>query len=60
MAFMLMQTPDPLTLKDALPNFSRTTHIFLPINDARNVSVAALTQSAAQVDLCMRVTANVF
>jgi sentrin-specific protease 8 len=40
MAFMLMQTPDPLTLKDALPNFSRTTHIFLPINDARNVSVA--------------------
>ncbi|PBP26412.1 ulp1 protease family protein [Diplocarpon rosae] len=40
MAFMLMQTPDPLTLKEALPNFSRTTHIFLPINDARNVSVA--------------------
>jgi sentrin-specific protease 8 len=40
MAFMLMQTPDPLTLKDALPNFSKTTHIFLPINDARNVSVA--------------------
>ncbi|CZR51022.1 related to sentrin-specific protease SENP8 (SUMO-specific protease) [Phialocephala subalpina] len=40
MAFMLMQTPNPLTLKDALPNFSRTTHIFLPINDARNVSVA--------------------
>ena len=40
MAFMLMQTPDPLTLKDALPDFTRTTHIFLPINDARNVSVA--------------------
>ncbi|KAL3417933.1 Ulp1 protease family protein [Phlyctema vagabunda] len=40
MAFMLMQTPDPLTLKDALPNFSRTTHIFLPINDARSVTVA--------------------
>ncbi|RFU26168.1 hypothetical protein B7463_g10168, partial [Scytalidium lignicola] len=40
MAFMLMQTPDPLTLKEALPNFSRTTHIFLPINDNRNVSVA--------------------
>jgi sentrin-specific protease 8 len=40
MAFMLMQTPDPLTLKEALPNFSKTTHIFLPINDARNVSVA--------------------
>jgi sentrin-specific protease 8 len=40
MSFMLMQTPDPLTLKEALPNFSKTTHIFLPINDARNVSVA--------------------
>lgn len=40
MAFMLMQTPDPLTLKDALPDFSKTSHIFLPINDARNVSVA--------------------
>jgi sentrin-specific protease 8 len=40
MAFMLMQTPDPLTLKEALPDFSRTTHIFLPINDAHNVSVA--------------------
>ncbi len=37
---MLMQTPDPLTLREALPDFSRTTHIFLPINDARNVSVA--------------------
>jgi len=35
-----MQTPDPLTLKEALPDFSKTTHIFLPINDARNVSVA--------------------
>lgn len=40
MAFMLMKTPNPLTLKDALPDFSRTTHIFLPINDAHNVSVA--------------------
>lgn len=40
MSFMLMQTPDPLTLKDALPDFSRTTHIFLPINDCRNPSVA--------------------
>lgn len=40
MSFMLMQTPDPRTLKDALPNFSRTTHIFLPINDCRNVEVA--------------------
>jgi sentrin-specific protease 8 len=40
MAFMLMQTPDPLTLKEALPDFSQTTHIFLPINDARSVTVA--------------------
>ncbi|KAF2809909.1 Ulp1 protease family protein [Mytilinidion resinicola] len=40
MAFMLMQTPNPLTLKDALPDFTRTTHIFLPINDNRNVEVA--------------------
>ncbi|KAI9753939.1 MAG: hypothetical protein M1815_005915 [Lichina confinis] len=39
MSFMLMQTPDPLTLKEALPNFSSTTHIFLPINDCRNVEV---------------------
>ncbi len=40
MSFMLMQTPDPLTLKEALPDFSQTTHIFLPINDCRNVEVA--------------------
>ena len=40
MSFMLIQTPDPLTLRDALPEFSRTTHIFLPINDCRNVEVA--------------------
>ena len=40
MSFMLMQTPDPLTLKEALPNFSRTSHIFLPINDCCNVEVA--------------------
>lgn len=40
MSFMLIQTPNPLTLRDALPNFSRTTHIFLPINDCRNPSLA--------------------
>ncbi|KAL8701823.1 MAG: hypothetical protein Q9224_000321 [Gallowayella concinna] len=40
MSFMLIQTPDPLTLRDALPNFAKTTHIFLPINDCRNPSVA--------------------
>ena len=37
---MLMKTLDPLTLKDALPDFSRTTHVFLPINDCRTVEVA--------------------
>ncbi|KAL9634148.1 MAG: hypothetical protein Q9164_004265 [Protoblastenia rupestris] len=40
MSFMLMQTPNPLTLLDALPNFKRTTHIFLPINDCKNVNQA--------------------
>ncbi|KAL8713613.1 MAG: hypothetical protein Q9220_002475 [cf. Caloplaca sp. 1 TL-2023] len=40
MSFMLIQTPNPLTLRDALPNFAKTTHIFLPINDCRNPSVA--------------------
>lgn len=40
MSFMLQNTPDPLTLKDALPDFSETTHIFLPVNDCRNVEVA--------------------
>ncbi|KAL8990974.1 MAG: hypothetical protein Q9177_000494 [Variospora cf. flavescens] len=40
MSFMLIQTPNPLTLRDALPNFSKTTHIFLPINDCRNPSLA--------------------
>ena len=37
MSTMLMHTPDPLTLKEVLPNFSSTTHIFLPINDNRDV-----------------------
>ncbi|KAI9715745.1 MAG: hypothetical protein M1812_005743 [Candelaria pacifica] len=40
MSFMLMQTKDPMTLKEALPNFSKTTHIFLPINDCHNVEQA--------------------
>ena len=40
MAFMLMQTADPLSLKSALPDFTRTTHIFLPVNDCRSVDVA--------------------
>ncbi|KAJ9303768.1 hypothetical protein DTO217A2_6780 [Paecilomyces variotii] len=40
MSFMLLQTPDPRTLRDALPNFSRTTHVFLPINDCHNANEA--------------------
>ncbi|MCJ1420109.1 hypothetical protein MMC32_006466 [Xylographa parallela] len=40
MSFMLVQTPDPLTLKEVLPNFSRTSHIFLPVNDCRNPAIA--------------------
>ncbi|ODH12802.1 hypothetical protein ACO22_07901 [Paracoccidioides brasiliensis] len=40
MSFMLLQTPDPSTLREALPDFTNTTHIFLPINDCRNVNEA--------------------
>ncbi|PGH27903.1 hypothetical protein AJ80_00453 [Polytolypa hystricis UAMH7299] len=40
MSFMLLQTPDPTSLREALPDFSKTTHIFLPVNDCRNVSEA--------------------
>ena len=40
MSFMLTRTDDPTTLRSALPDFSDTTHIFLPINDCRNVEVA--------------------
>lgn len=40
MSFLLMNTPDPLTLKTALPNFDNVSHIFLPINDNRNVELA--------------------
>ncbi|EFR02341.1 hypothetical protein MGYG_05339 [Nannizzia gypsea CBS 118893] len=36
MSFLLFQTPDPKTLVSALPDFSRASHIFLPINDCRN------------------------
>ncbi|KAL9102096.1 MAG: hypothetical protein Q9163_002719 [Psora crenata] len=39
MSFMLMQTPDPVTLLDALPSFRKATHIFLPINDCKNVNL---------------------
>lgn len=37
---MILQTPDPRTLREALPDFSRATHVFLPINDCRNVTQA--------------------
>ncbi|KAJ5752544.1 hypothetical protein N7520_009461 [Penicillium odoratum] len=40
MSFMLAQTRDPRTLREALPDFSRATHVFLPINDCRNVTQA--------------------
>lgn len=40
MSFLLMKTQDPLSLKSALPDFAKTTHIFLPVNDCRSVDVA--------------------
>ncbi|KAJ5180557.1 hypothetical protein N7492_003767 [Penicillium capsulatum] len=40
MSFMILQTPDPRTLREALPDFTRATHVFLPINDCRNVTQA--------------------
>jgi len=40
MSFLLLKTPDPLSLKSALPDFTHTTHIFLPVNDCRSVDVA--------------------
>ena len=35
MAMLLKSTRDPLSLASALPDFTRTTHIFLPVNDCR-------------------------
>ncbi|KAJ5727207.1 hypothetical protein N7493_005027 [Penicillium malachiteum] len=40
MSFMLAQTRDPRTLREALPDFTQATHVFLPINDCRNVTQA--------------------
>jgi sentrin-specific protease 8 len=40
-AFLLMQTPDALSVRDALPDYTNTTHIFLPINDNRNPTQAS-------------------
>jgi sentrin-specific protease 8 len=39
MSFLLQKTQDPLSLKSALPDFEKITHIFLPINDCRSVDV---------------------
>ncbi|KAM4054469.1 Ulp1 protease family protein [Hirsutella rhossiliensis] len=40
MTFLLMKEPDSRLVRAALPDFTKVTHIFLPINDNRNVSVA--------------------
>ncbi|KAL9949324.1 hypothetical protein ACHAQF_005403 [Verticillium nonalfalfae] len=40
MTFLLMKEPDMRAIRSALPDFSKVTHIFLPINDARNVAQA--------------------
>lgn len=40
MSFLLLKTQDPLSLKSALPDFAKTSHIFLPVNDCRSVDVA--------------------
>lgn len=40
MSFLLQHTADPSTLRDALPDFTHTTHIFLPINDNTDVAHA--------------------
>nr|XP_036583851.1 Ulp1 protease family protein [Colletotrichum truncatum]KAF6793110.1 Ulp1 protease family protein [Colletotrichum truncatum] len=40
MTFLLMKEPDMRQIRSALPDFRKVTHIFLPINDARNVAQA--------------------
>lgn len=40
MTFLMMKEPDMRQILSALPDFNRVTHIFLPINDNRNVGVA--------------------
>ena len=41
MSFLLLSIPDPLSLKGVLPDFSNTTHIFLPINNNSNPEEAS-------------------
>lgn len=40
MTFLLMKEPDLKSVKEALPDFSKVTHIFLPVNDARSLTQA--------------------
>ncbi|KAH0526717.1 hypothetical protein TsFJ059_010007 [Trichoderma semiorbis] len=40
MTFLLMKEPDMRHVQAALPDFSKVTHVFLPINDNRNVAQA--------------------
>ncbi|KAL5628145.1 hypothetical protein BROUX41_002893 [Berkeleyomyces rouxiae] len=40
MTFLMMKDPDLKSVKSALPDFRHISHIFLPINDNRNVGVA--------------------
>lgn len=40
MTFLLMKEPNMRQVRTALPDFSKVTHVFLPINDNRNVGVA--------------------
>ncbi|KAK8049596.1 hypothetical protein PG994_011326 [Apiospora phragmitis] len=40
MTFLLMKNGDTDGVRSALPDFRGITHIFLPINDNRNVSMA--------------------
>lgn len=39
MTLLLMKEPDSCLVRAALPDFSNVTHVFLPINDNRNVGV---------------------
>ncbi|KAK3192386.1 hypothetical protein K4F52_001599 [Lecanicillium sp. MT-2017a] len=40
MTFLLMRQTDMRQVRSALPDFNKVTHIFLPVNDNRNVSDA--------------------
>ena len=40
MSYMLLQTKDPMPLKEVLPSFKGVSHIFLPINDNTNSEMA--------------------